>query len=101
MKRRSAALWLLLVAVCAGNIGMGAAGESQYAVAEPHYLLTAKSLVDDGDIDLTDDYRAREYRDFHPGTLRPQALLTRGRSDEPHGVGFPIVIAPAFAIGGA
>src|SRR3954470_5684073 len=101
MKRRSAALWLVLFAVYAGTIGMRAAGDSQYAGAEPHYLLTAKSLVDDGDIDLADDYRAREYRDFHPGTLRPQGLLTRGRLDEPHGVGFPIVIAPAFAIGGA
>jgi hypothetical protein len=101
MKRRSAALWLVLFAVYAGTIGMRAAGDSQYAGAEPHYLLTAKSLVDDGDIDLTDDYRAREYRDFHPGTLRPQGLLTRGRLDEPHGVGFPVVIAPAFAIGGA
>src|SRR3954454_5161696 len=101
MKRRSAALWLVVFAVYAGTIGMRAAGDSQYAGAEPHYLLTAKSLVDDGDIDLTDDYRARGYRDFHPGTLRPQGLLTRGRLDEPHGVGFPIVIAPAFAIGGA
>src|SRR3954464_3415871 len=101
MKRRSAALWLLLFVGYAGPNRMRAAGESQYAGAEPHYLLTAKSLVDDGDIDLTDDYRAREYRDFHPGTLRPRGLLTRGRLDEPHGVGFPIVIAPAFAIGGA
>src|SRR3954452_10588458 len=101
MKRRSAALWLVLFAVYAGTIGMRAAGDSQYAGGEPHYLLTAKSLVDDGDIDLTDDYRAREYRDFHLRTLRPQGLLTRGRLQQPHGVGFPIVIAHAFAIGGA
>src|SRR4051794_7934856 len=100
MKRRSAALWLVLFAVYGGTIGMRASGDSQYAGAEPHYLLTAKSLVEDGDIDLTDDYRARGYRDFHPGTLEPQGLLTRGRLDEPHGVGFPIVIAPAFAIAG-
>jgi hypothetical protein len=101
MKRRSAALWLALFAVYAGTVGMRASGDSQYAGAEPHYLLTAKSLVEDGDIDLTDDYRARAYRDFHPGTLQPQGLLTRGRLDEPHGVGFPAVIAPAFAIAGA
>ena len=100
MRRRSAALWLVLFAVYAGTIGMRASGDAQYAGAEPHYLLTAKSLVEDGDVDLTDDYRAREYRDFHPGTLRPQGLLTRGRLDEPHGVGFPVLIAPAFAIAG-
>src|SRR5204862_3281396 len=101
MKRRSAALWLVLFAVYAGTIGMRASGDAQYAGAEPHYLLTAKSLVEDGDADLTDDYRARGYRDFYPGTLRPEGLLTRGRLDEPHGVGFPLLIAPAFAIAGA
>src|SRR5436190_5358652 len=101
MKRRSAALWLVLFAVYAGTIGMRASGDAQYAGAEPHYLLTAKSLVDDGDADLTDDYRARGYRDFYPATLRPDGLLTRGRLDEPHGVGFPLLIAPAFAIAGA
>lgn len=101
MKRRSAALWLVLFAVYAGTIGMRAAGDSQYAGAEPHYLLTAKSLVEDGDVDLLDDYRARGYSDFYPGTLRPEGLLTRGRLDEPHGVGFPLLLAPAFAIAGA
>jgi hypothetical protein len=100
VRRRTAALWLVLFAVYAGTIGLRASGESQYAGAEPHYLLTAKSLVQDGDVDLADDYQAREYRDFHYGTLRPEGLLTRGRLVEPHGVGFPALIAPAFAIGG-
>src|SRR5690349_15676482 len=80
---------------------MRAAGSTEYAGAEPHYLLTAKSLVDDGDVDLTDDYRARGYSEFYPGTLRPEGLLTRGRLDEPQGVGFPLLIAPAFGIAGA
>jgi hypothetical protein len=101
MKRRSAALWLVLFAVYAGTIGMRAFDHSQYAGEEPHYLLTAKSLVEDGSFDLTDEYRSRAYREFYPGTLRPEGLLTRGRLDEPHGVGFPLLIAPAFAIGGA
>src|SRR3954470_18389436 len=100
MRRRSAALWLVLFAVYAGTIGMRASGDSQYAGAEPHYLLTARSLVEDGDVDLTDDYRATGYRDFYPGTLRPQGLLTRGRLDEALGVGCPLLIAPAYAIAG-
>src|SRR4051794_37592731 len=101
MKRRSAALWLVLFAGYAGTIGMRGSGDSQYAGAEPHYLLTAKSLVGGGGIGLTAGYPGRGYRDFHPGTLQPQGLLTRRRLDEPHGVGFPIFIAPAFAIAGA
>src|SRR5256714_8385714 len=101
MRRRSAALWLVLFAVYAGTIGMRAFDHSQYAGAEPHYLLTAKSLVGDGDIGPADEYRARGYGDFYPGTLRPDGLLTRGRLDEPHGGGFPLLIAPAVAIAGA
>ena len=101
MRRRSAALWLVLFAVYAGTIGMRAFDHTQYAGAEPHYLLTARSIVEDGDIDLANDYRARGYADFYPGTLRPEGLLTQGRLDEPHGVGFPLLIAPAFAIAGA
>src|SRR3954468_13606353 len=101
MKRRSAALWVVLFDVYAGTIGMRASGDSQYAGAEPHYLLAAQSLVDDRHVDLTADSRARAFHDFHPGTLRPQGLLTRGRLDEPYGVGFPVLIAPAVAIGGA
>jgi hypothetical protein len=101
MRRRGAALWLVLFAVYAGTIGMRAFDHAQYAGKEPHYLLTAKSLVEDGDADLTDEYRSGGYSEFYPGTLRPQGLVTRGRLDEPHGVGFPVLIAPAFAIAGA
>jgi hypothetical protein len=101
MKRRGAALWLVLFAVYAGTVGMRAFGESQYAGDEPHYLLTAKSIVEDASIDLTDEYRAGAYRSFYPGTLAPHGVLTRGRLNEPHGVGLPLLIAPAFAVGGA
>ncbi|MEA2438934.1 MAG: hypothetical protein QOH76_358 [Thermoleophilaceae bacterium] len=101
MKRRGAALWLILFAVYAGTLGMRAFGDSQYAGDEPHYLLTAKSIVDDGSIDLTDEYRTRAYSSFYPRPLVPHGLLSRGRLNEPHGIGLPLLIAPAFAIGGA
>jgi hypothetical protein len=100
VKRRAGALWLVLFAVYAGTIGMRAFDGSQYAGDEPHYLLTAKSIVDDGNADLTDEYRERSYRAFYPRTLEPHGLLTRGRLNEPHGVGFPLLIAPAYAIAG-
>jgi hypothetical protein len=101
VKRRAAALWLVLFAAYAATIGLRAFDASEYAGDEPHYLLIAKSIVDDGDIDLTDDYRARSYAEFYPGTLQPHGVLTKGRLNEPHGVGFPLLIAPAYAIGGA
>jgi hypothetical protein len=100
VRRRGAALWLVLFAVYAATIGLHAFGSSEYAGDEPHYLLTAKSIVEDGDLDLTDEYRERSYGTFYPLELDPHGLLTKGRLNEPHGVGFPLLIAPAYAIGG-
>jgi hypothetical protein len=100
-RRRGAALWLVLFAVYAATIGLHAFGSSEYAGDEPHYLVTAKSIVDDGDLDLTNQYRERSYESFYPVELEPHGLLTEGRLHEPHGVGFPVLIAPAYAIGGA
>src|SRR3712207_131660 len=98
--RRAAAVWLLLFAVYASTLGIEAiAPDREYAGVEPHYLLTARSLVDDRGPDLRDEYDARAYREFVP-SLRPDGSLTDGRVNEPHGVGFPLLIAPAYAIGG-
>ena len=98
--RRAAALFLLLFAVYAATIGVEAFEGSEYAGDEPHYLLTAKSLVDDTSPDLRDEYAAGEYREFYPYDLAPDGSLTRGRVNEPHGVGFPALVAPAYAIAG-
>jgi hypothetical protein len=100
VRRRTAALWIVLFAVYAATIGVRAFDGSDYGGDEPHYLLTAKSLVEDGNIDLTDEYRGSAYTSFYPATLDPHGVLTNGRLNEPHGVGFPLLIAPAFAIGG-
>src|SRR3954452_22401043 len=99
-KRRVAALWLLLFAVYASTLGMHAFGRSDYGGDEPHYLLTAKSLVEDGSPDLRDEYATRAYGEFYPYALEAHGSLTNGRVNEPHGVGFPLLIAPAYAIAG-
>ena len=73
---------------------------SQFGGDEPHYLLTAESIVTDGDVDLRDEYATRAYRDWYPYVLERHGRLTNGQANEPHGVGFPLLIAPAYAIGG-
>jgi hypothetical protein len=99
--RRTLALWLLLFGVYAATLGLDAFAVSDYGGDEPHYLLAAKSLIDDGGVDVSDEYAARAYEEFYAYELRPHGEETEGRLNEPHGVGFPLLIAPAFALGGA
>jgi hypothetical protein len=99
--RRALALWLLLFGVYAATLGLDADGGADYAGDEPHYLIATDSLADDGDVDVTDEYAARAYDDFHDGELEPYGEPTDGRLDEPYGVGFPLLILPAYALGGA
>ncbi|MEA2309404.1 MAG: hypothetical protein QOI65_1690 [Thermoleophilaceae bacterium] len=98
---RAAAVWAVLFAVYAATIGLHAFDRSDYGGDEPHHLLTARSLVDDGDVDLVNEYRAGAYRAFYPYPLDAHGSLTGGRLNEPHGLGFPALIAPAYAAGGA
>ncbi len=48
---------------------------------------------------MLDDYRARQFSGFYPFPLQPQGQLTKRRLNEPHGGGFSLFIAPAYAIG--
>jgi hypothetical protein len=98
--RRAAAVWIVLFAAYAATIGLPAFGSSEFGGDEPHYLLTAESIVSDGDLDLRDEYAARSYREWYPYVLERHGRLTNGQANEPHGAGFPLLIAPAYAIGG-
>src|SRR5215213_3945525 len=98
--RRGAAVWLVLFAAYAATIGLHAFKSSQFGGDEPHYLLTAESIVSDRDVDLRDEYAARAYRDWYPYVLERHGRLTNGQANEPHGIGFPLLIAPAYALGG-
>ena len=39
---------------------------------EPYYLLVTHSLIEDGDVDLADDFASRSYAPFYWGTLNPR-----------------------------
>jgi hypothetical protein len=57
-------------------------------------------VVSDGFVDLRDEYATRAWRRFSDTPLRPTAAPFRGRLLEPQGVGFALLIAPAYALGG-
>src|SRR5918996_1122298 len=98
--RRTLALWLVLFGAYAATLGLDAFGDSDYGGDEPHYLLAAEALMEDGDVDVRDEYAGRAYRDFYPYELERHGEETEGRLNEPHGIGFPLFILPAYAVGG-
>ena len=100
MIRRAALLWLLAFGLYASTLGLDAFGSSDYGGDEPHHLLTAISIVEDGTPDLLDEYRSHEYSRYYPYDLEPRGVLTSGNLNEPHGVGFALLIAPAWWTGG-
>ena len=94
-------MWTVLFAVYVATLGIPAFQGADVGGDEPHHLLTAESIVIDGDIDLRNQYAEQAYLRFYPYLLEPRGVLTQGRRHEPTGAGFPLVIAPAYAVGGA
>lgn len=69
---------------------------------EPHYLIISQSLLEDGDIQIENNHRQRDYQSYFGGDLRPD-FMTRGKNGEIysiHAPGLPALAAPAYAIGG-
>ena len=69
---------------------------------EPHYVVIAKSLLSDGDINLANNYRNRDYEAFYPGALDPHAAP--GKKGENflysrHFPALPALIVPFYAAG--
>jgi hypothetical protein len=95
--RRALPLWVALVAVYAVTLAVPGGGPS---APEAHRLLTVESLVSDGDVDLRDEYAQRSWSSFYDGTLAPAAAPTDGRLVEPVGLGFTLLVAPAYVVGG-
>lgn len=93
-------VWAVVFAVHAATIGLPAVEGSEYAIEEAHHLLTAESLVSDGDVDLSDDLPGAGRLAGLPADLEIHGQLMDGRIHDPHGAGFPLVVAPALAVGG-
>ncbi|MDQ3647282.1 MAG: hypothetical protein M3433_01610 [Actinomycetota bacterium] len=99
--RRTASLFAGLLFAYALTVGLEAEGASRFAGDEPHVLLAAQSLVEDGDLDVADQLRDRVYLDFQPAPVRAIGEAREGRLYEPVGVGLAVLVSPAFALGGA
>ncbi|MEY2534616.1 MAG: hypothetical protein QOF29_2526 [bacterium] len=99
--RRAVVLWLIVFAAFAASAGLPASPDHDLSEPEAQALLVAESVVSDGDLDLRDEYGARSWRGFYDGDLVPRAGPRGGRLLDPVGIVFPLLIAPAYALGGA
>ena len=98
--RRAIALWLALFAVYAAGTGLRASPGEDLSVPEAHYLLLTRSIVDDGNLDLSDEYGGAAWRPFYGGELVPLSGPREHGQLEPIAAGFPLLCAPAYALGG-
>jgi hypothetical protein len=69
---------------------------------EPHYLLMTQSLLREGDLDLRDNFARADYREYLPELPGPHYAAPRqdGRPYPGHSPGLPVLLAPAYAVGG-
>lgn len=69
---------------------------------EPHYLIIAQSLWNDGDFKIENNHSQGDYAPYFRQPLAPH-YLTRGTDGEIysiHPVGLPIILAPVYGLGG-
>ena len=99
--RSSVALAVALFAVYALGLSTHAEPGSRLTAAEAHVLLTTRSIADDGDLDLRNQYADRAWGEFRDTPIHPTAAPdAAGRILEPQGVGLPLLLAPAYKAGG-
>jgi len=64
---------------------------------EPHYLVATQSLVNDGDLNVENNYRLRSYSTYYAKDLDARATPA-GSTLLP--IGLPLMLVPAFSIAG-
>jgi hypothetical protein len=68
---------------------------------EPYYLITAASLWEDRDLEISDEIEAEAFQEWHDIPLDEQTKpLDDGRRVSPHDPLLPLLLAPALALGG-
>jgi len=90
----------VLFAAYAATLGIDARAGSDYAGDEPHFLIAAASIADGDGVGLAGAYTEREWTAWQREPLVSDGEVVGGRLVEPHGLGFPLLIAPAYALGG-
>lgn len=106
LDRRTMVRLLVVVGLLVGAwTSVGAFARATYGsrttADEPQYLLSARSLADDGDLDIADELRDGAFVEFHEQILPEQTRrLDDGRRVSPHDPLLPALLAAPMALGG-
>jgi len=94
------ALWVFALALPA--IGARASYGARVTADEPQYLITAISIAEDFDLDISDELAERRFEPFHEINLNPQTipLDDSGRRISPHDPLLPALLALPMLLGG-
>jgi len=69
---------------------------------EPHYLIITQSILEDGDINLHNNYQDQDYLEFYPGELEAHAYRGKKGGRFLYSKHFPalsVLLAPAYFLG--
>lgn len=92
---------LAVFAITALGVGVRATYGAQTTADEPQYLLSALSLWEDADLDISDELADERYREFHEVDLPQQTLrLEDGVRISPHDPLLPLLLAAPVGLGG-
>lgn len=95
------AVAILVALASATGIPVRATYGAQTSADEPQYLLSALSLWEDGDLDISDERADRRYLAFHEAPLPQQTKLLEGGSRiSPHGPLLPLLLAVPMGLWG-
>ena len=104
LRRRLLLLFAAAVVVFNAGSALMLSRGATFSGDEPHYLLIAQSLLADGDVDLANNYAARDFDRYLPaGTpLQPHVLPGRkpGGQYSFHSPGTAVLLLPFYALGG-
>jgi hypothetical protein len=90
-----ATLWALVALPARATYG------ARTTADEPQYLLSALSIWEDGDLDISDELAAERWRDFHEAQLPVQTEpLADGREVSPHDPLLPVLLAVPIGVAG-
>ncbi|MGK2928306.1 MAG: hypothetical protein ACSLFO_01885 [Acidimicrobiales bacterium] len=92
-------VFVVVAAWAALGSDVRASADARTTADEPQYLLSAISIIEDGDLDIRDELIDERWREFHEADLpRQTEPRADGREVSPHDPLLPLLLAPGVGL---